>query len=157
LQRGGIGPVFAAPPSYRCVVLPVEFRVTGIPISHQSHNKQLLESWRTSVAEAALEAIPPGLQPVAVDVELQVVYYFEGAPAQIPDEDNALKPIQDALIGIIYVDDRQVMDGSCSKRDIDGPYRVRRWSPVLAAGFVQGDEFVHVVVRQAPNPEVLKR
>ena len=139
-----------------CPVLPVEFRVTGIPISHQSHNKALLEAWRGRVVVAAQSAIPAGASPVATLVELHVVYYYEGSSAQIPDEDNLLKPIQDALRGIIYQDDRQVMDGTCRKRDIDRAFKVRRCSPVLADGFVQGDEFVHVVVSEAPDPEVLR-
>ena len=123
-------------------------------ISHQSHNKALLAKWRTAVATAAQAVIPEGQEPVAIAVELFVVYYYEDGPA-IPDEDNLLKPIQDALSGIMYDDDAQVTDGTCCKRNIDGEFRVRNWSPVLAEGFVQGDEFVHVVVRAAPDPGVL--
>jgi crossover junction endodeoxyribonuclease RusA len=135
----------------------VEFRVTGTPISNQSHNRQLLAEWRAAVAYAASEEVGGGFAPVTDDVELKVVYYYVNGSAQIPDEDNLLKPIQDALIGIIYQDDSQVVDGSCHKRDLDGRFQVRRLSQVLADAFVQGDEFVHVIVRDAPDSGVLQR
>jgi crossover junction endodeoxyribonuclease RusA len=133
----------------------IEFRVTGTPISHQGHNKPLLRQWRENVAAAARAALPDGFVAATVEVEVQVVYYFEDGPA-IPDEDNLLKPIQDALRGIVYADDDQVVDGTCCKRNIDGAFRVRNWSTVLAEGFVAGEEFVHVIVRNAPDPEVLR-
>lgn len=38
-----------------------------------------------------------------------------------PDLDNVLKSIQDALSGIVYVDDRQVVDIRISKRYSDNP------------------------------------
>jgi crossover junction endodeoxyribonuclease RusA len=141
---------------YREVVLPIEFRVAGTPISQQSHNRLLLAAWRETVAAAARAAVPPGASLVVAKVELHVVYYYEDGPTQIPDEDNLVKPVQDALRGIIYRDDDQVMDGTCRKRNIDGSFRVRNWGLVLAEGFVDGREFVHVVVSDAPDPEVLR-
>lgn len=134
----------------------VEFRVTGTPISHQSHNKQLLRDWRTAVAAAAQKAMEHGLEPLDGTVEIHVTYYFENGSARIPDEDNLLKPIQDALVGVLYRDDSQVMDGTCRKRDIEQPFIVRYMSQVLADGFVEGEEFVHVVVSDAPDPGVLR-
>jgi crossover junction endodeoxyribonuclease RusA len=136
-------------------VLPLEFRVTGTPISHQSHNKQLLAEWRGAVVEAARACLPEASAPVSAAVELHAVYYYQDGPT-VPDEDNLLKPIQDALRQVVYVDDHLVTDATCCKRNIDGSFRVRHWSRVLAEGFVQGDEFVHIVVSPAPDPEVLR-
>jgi crossover junction endodeoxyribonuclease RusA len=137
------------------IVLPVEFIVIGTPISHQSHNKERLRAWGEAVAQQARNALPAAAQPTEVRIEVQVVYYFQSGPT-LPDEDNLLKPIQDAMRGLVYVDDDQVMDGAASKRDIDGAFKVRRMSPVLARGFVRGDEFVHVIVREAPDPTRLR-
>jgi Holliday junction resolvase RusA-like endonuclease len=136
-------------------MLPVEFIVVGTPMSHQCHNKQRLREWREAVAEEARNAMPPGIEPTDVRIEVQVVYYFQRGPT-LPDEDNLLKPIQDAMRGLVYRDDDQVTDGTASKRDIDAAYKVRRMSPVLARGFVRGDEFVHVIVREAPDPTTLR-
>ena len=64
------------------------------------------------------------------------------------DGDNLLKPIQDALIGLVYEDDRQIIDAVTQKRPIDDPFFVRYISMVLAEGFAKGDEFVYVRVEQ---------
>jgi hypothetical protein len=82
---------------YGEVVLPIEFRVAGTPISQQSHNRLLLAAWRETVAAAARAAVPPGASPVVAKVELHVVYYYEDGPTQIPDEDNLVKPVQDGV------------------------------------------------------------
>ncbi len=71
------------------------------------------------------------------------------------DTDNMLKPIQDALIGLIYNDDRQITDITAGKRDINGSFRVRGLSSSLAEGFNSNNEFVHVKVEEAPNPQEL--
>lgn len=136
-------------------MLPVEFFVQGTPISHQSHNKSALQAWRGKVASAARVRIPKAAVLLESPVELHVVYYYSTNPAKIPDEDNLLKPIQDALRDVIYRDDDQVVDGTCRKRDIDGEFRVRNMSPVLAQAFVEGDEFVHIVVREQKDPRDL--
>ena len=68
---------------------------------------------------------------------LTVVYYHE-RPAVRMDNDNLVKPIQDALIGLVYVDDRQITDTRVRKTSIDGAFRVRHMSAVLAEGFVRG-------------------
>src|SRR5207253_1290553 len=82
-------------------------------------------------------------------LKITVVYYHEGERVRI-DNDNLLKPIQDALIGLVYTDDRIVVHAEVRKESLDGHYRVRRMSPVLAAGFVQGDAFIYVRVEDAP-------
>lgn len=114
-------------------------------------------SWREDVEDAARNAIDPRIQPIEDDVEIGVVYYHdEGAP-HLPDQDNMLKPIQDALQGIVYINDRQLSDVSCCRRNFDGSFHVRRMSAILATGFVGGEEFIHVVVKSAPNPQVLRQ
>jgi crossover junction endodeoxyribonuclease RusA len=42
---------------------------------------------------------------VAVDVEFQVTYYYQEVA---PDVGNLAKPIEDALNGMVYVDDRDL-------------------------------------------------
>lgn len=82
-------------------------------------------------------------------MRITVVYYHEGATIRM-DNDNMLKPIQDALNGHIYVDDRLIVETSVSKKPVDDPYRVRRMSRVLADAFVEGREFVYALVEPAP-------
>jgi hypothetical protein len=69
------------------------------------------------------------------------------------DNDNMVKPIQDALNGLVYVDDRQITDTQLRKTDINGSFRVRGMSPVLAEGFVKGVEFLYIRIEAAPDHE----
>ena len=62
-----------------------------------------------------------------------------------------IKPIQDALCGLVYEDDNQLTDTHGHLRDLDNVYRVRRMSPALAAGFVSGGPFVHVKIELPPD------
>ena len=66
-----------------------------------------------------------------------------------------LKPIQDAMNGRSYVDDRLVVGARASKTPVDGPYRVRRMSHVIADAFVRGDEFIYVRIDDAAVSEVM--
>jgi crossover junction endodeoxyribonuclease RusA len=132
-------------------MLPFEFTIKGPPVSHQTRNKQRLRQWKNDVAAAATAAWP---HPNAVtdDVSVTITYYYEGAS---PDVDNIIKPIQDALIGIVFNDDDQVVDTKSRKRLIDGSFRIRGASAVLLSAFADGDDFLHIKVDEAPDMEAL--
>jgi Holliday junction resolvase RusA-like endonuclease len=85
---------------------------------------------------------------LAGDVRLRVTYYSERAAI---DGDNLLKPIQDALQGVIYGNDRQVIVAEVRHLDIDDPVRVRYMPSELALAFSDGRPFVHIEVW--PNPD----
>ncbi|MEH1943399.1 MAG: RusA family crossover junction endodeoxyribonuclease [Nostoc sp.] len=71
------------------------------------------------------------------------------------DVDNIVKPIQDAIKGLAYVDDNQVSDLLVRKRNLSGNFRIENMTSTLAEGFARGNEFLHIVVINAPNQEVL--
>ena len=131
-------------------MLPLEFTVLGPPVSQQTADPVRLAEWRAHVRQAASAAIVEGDAPCHDPVELVVVYYHDGKAVRI-DNDNMVKPIQDALIGLVYRDDNQVLDSRIRRSAIDGAFRVRNLSPVLAQAFVVGSEFLHVQVRLAPD------
>lgn len=57
--------------------------------------------------------------------------------------------------GLIYVDDSRVTDLLCRKRDVDADLRLEEnASSVLLAALAGRDEFLHVVVADAPSQEV---
>lgn len=87
-------------------------------------------------------------------LKLTVVYYHEG-PAVSSDLDNMIKPIQDALEGLVYRNDRQITDAQMRKTNIDGRFRLRRISSVYARAFGSGKEFVYIRIEEAPNHEEL--
>jgi crossover junction endodeoxyribonuclease RusA len=132
-------------------MLPFEFTVTGPPTSHQSGNKARLEAWRQLVRSAAAMLWGAG-PPLTVRLKLTVTYYHEGRTVRI-DNDNMVKPIQDALIGLIYEDDRLITDTVVRKTSIDGKFRLRGCPLVLLQALAKGDPFLHVVIAEAPGHE----
>lgn len=134
-------------------MLPFEFIVSGRPVSHQSHNKAKLAAWRRRVrAEAA--RLWTGASPTDRPLRIAVTFYHEAAECRV-DTDNLVKPIQDALQGLVYADDVAITDTAVRKTRIDGAFQIRYESLVLLAAFSKGDEFVHVVIREAPDHNAL--
>jgi hypothetical protein len=67
----------------------------------------------------------------------------------------ASKPISDALKGLVYLDDEQMTDALCRKRNLNSNLRIENPSTVLAEGFRRGNEFLYIVVEEAPDQEVI--
>lgn len=127
-------------------MLPIEFVVQGVPVSLQTRNRSSLATWKGTVATIAAQHW--NADPLSEDIELRIVFYYDDSP---PDVDNIVKPIQDALVGVVYEDDGQVTDVHSSLRSLNGAYRVRGLTPSLAQGFVDNVPFVHVSVKLAPD------
>lgn len=83
---------------------------------------------------------------------MRLTYFHEEAPL---DVDNMIKPIQDALIGISFIDDSQVRDVQASLRDLNGTYLMRGIGRALAEGFMSNEPFVHIRIETAKNPKEL--
>ena len=67
-----------------------------------------LREWKEYVrAEAA--KLWPTQAPVEIPLKLTVVYYHERQSVLI-DHDNMIRPIQDALAGLVYKNDRQITE-----------------------------------------------
>ena len=123
-------------------MLPFECIIEGPPVSLQTRNRKRLRAWKHKVEQAARNTVAE-LRPISEAVTFRVTYYYEG---ESPDADNIIKPIQDALVGIIYLDDDQVVETSSRKRDLNGAYRIRGASPLVIQGFLNGVSFLHVKV-----------
>ncbi len=135
-------------------MLPFEFIVDGPPVSQQTHNVRRLREWQRKVREAAARYLPPGQAPLSSQISIKVIYFHDGVIARL-DNDNMIKPIQDALIGLIYHDDRQITDVRVRSTDLNGSFRVRGMSAILAEGFCRGNEFLYFQIEYAPNHEEL--
>jgi crossover junction endodeoxyribonuclease RusA len=132
------------------MMLPFEFTVPGPPVSHQSRNKARLDAWRRLVRSQAAK-LWGSAAPLKQELKLDVRYYHEGEAVRI-DNDNMVKPIQDALIGLIYVDDRLIIDTIVRKMSIDGTFRVKRHkSREFIIALAKGDEFLHIKVTEASS------
>lgn len=133
-------------------MFPIEFIFPGPPLSLQSKNKTRKRNYKAMVARGATNALPAGFVATNDEVEIIITYYFE---TQSGDVDNIIRPIQDSLNGIIYVDDVQVVDRRSRRKDINGSYRIRSVSAKILEGFSQGTDFIHVKVQKfVNNPEL---
>ncbi len=83
---------------------------------------------------------------------MRVTHYSE---RRIADRDNLIKPIQDALQGVVYHNDMQIKDAMCNWRNINSKFTVRFVSMPLAVAFSTGDEFLHVRLWTSPEMEDL--
>lgn len=133
-------------------MLPFEFTIKGPPVSAQTRNRSRLQGWKADVKNAAQRQIEAEGSVVDSEVCVSITYYYDG---ESPDVDNIIKPIQDALIGVIYSDDCQVVETTSRKRSINGSYRIRGVSSILLSAFADGDEFLHIKVKFAEASEVL--
>lgn len=132
-------------------MLPFEFIVAGPPISHQARNRARLQAWISTVRNEAARSWPQGQPPATGRFKLTVVYYHDAATIRL-DNDNMLKPIQDALQGVVYGNDAQIIDTSVRKTNPDGQSTVRGgMSRVLAESFCRGVEFLYIKVEEAPD------
>lgn len=109
--------------------------------------------WQEQIRQAGQNAAT-GPPPSAFDsFVLRIAYFYvEEGPG---DLDNIVKPIQDALKGIAYVDDSQVVDLVASKRRKGSTDELLlTLTPILASGFSGGSDFVHITVEYSTRIEV---
>ena len=109
--------------------------------------------WRERLRAEATTAAAAGNWSPLDAVVLRVAYFYVDAPAA--DLDNIVKPIQDALKGIAYDDDIQVIDLVASMRPKEGSDLIRM-SAVLATGFAGNSDFVYITVQGSSAVEVLR-
>lgn len=77
------------------------------------------------------------------DLQLTLVYLFDEAP---PDTDNIVKPIQDALVGLIFSDDALIADVESHRRPLSGTFDLTKLPQLVLTGIFSGEECVYVQV-----------
>ena len=81
-----------------------------------------------------------------------ITYFYDRVSL---DVDNIPKPILDALKGLVYLDDEQVTDIICRKRNLNTELRIENPSSVLAQGLSRANQFLYVVIDDAPDQGVI--
>ena len=97
------------------VELPFEVLIAGTPLSLQA-SAQSRQNWKERVAAATRERLEGWEWLVQARLTVEIIH-FADAPAAA-DIDNIVKPILDALTGVLFQDDAQIDD-----------LRVRRFTP----------------------------
>lgn len=127
----------------------VEFLIPRRPVSLQAKNRRNLQAWKNYVSAEAKKAWPDA--PVANSAfHLKLVYLYDQDPV---DVDNIIKPIQDALDGVIYTSDIYVTDVESHRRPIAGTYDVLRIPRMIMQAILSRQECVYVQVSIAKQLE----
>jgi crossover junction endodeoxyribonuclease RusA len=124
-----------------------EFVVKGPAVSlrgsHKSRQSRLnYRKWVEFVRGAAKNEWPSGDKPTDRDVEVTISNYYTEAP---PDVDNIVKPILDALKGLVYRDDLQVHKVTSQKFDLTRG-AIENSGPLLARALAAHTEVLHITV-----------
>ncbi len=95
--------------------------------------------------QAAIGAIWVG--PARVDeVDVEITNFHKGDAL---DVDNVIKPILDAMTGLVYLDDKLVVSVTSRKVSLSENARIEVRSAKVDDKLNEGVEFVHVQVRSA--------
>ncbi len=117
-----------------------EFLIPKRPVSLQTKNRKNLQSWKNFVSAEACK-FWSGIPHHDNDLHLTLVYLCDDDPV---DVDNIIKPIQDALVGIIYSDDLLIWDVESHRRPLTGAFDIGKYPALLVNGILSGTECVYV-------------
>jgi crossover junction endodeoxyribonuclease RusA len=95
-----------------------DFLIPKRPVSSQTRQTSNLQAWKQYVRS---EAEKSWTEQIWFDknIQLTLVYLYNRDPI---DTDNIIKPIQDALIGLVYEDDSLITDVISSRRSLYGTF-----------------------------------
>lgn len=127
-----------------------EFVVDGPPVSAQAKRKDTKEKWKRRVRQTAEQAWPPNRTPFSGFLTVEITYFCDDLAAI--DADNIPKPINDALIGLAFYSDAEILDCVVRKRDRTAGMIIVNPSPVLRSGLLRGRPILHVVIRRNAHP-----
>ncbi len=124
----------------------LEFLIPRRPLSLQAKPPGL-RRWKEFV-RATAAAVWSDAPIVEKPIHLKLIYLCAQDPVDI---DNIIKPIQDALDGLVYENDVNVTDVEAHRRSLSGEYEVLHLPVLLLQGLYSGNECVYVRVALA-NP-----
>jgi crossover junction endodeoxyribonuclease RusA len=121
------------------------------PVSHQAKNRENLQKWKDFVYGRALIDWNGGPPFKHFGLRFTLVYLCDDSPVDI---DNIIKPIQDALIGIVFANDSLISDVDSHKRFLSDGIDLTNLPKLLIQGAISGQECVYICVSRAENLEV---
>jgi len=127
----------------------LEFTVLGPPISHQTRDRANLQIWKDIIEQAARSKWGQ-LPPLTGNLKCTIINFHEGERASL-DDDNMVKPIRDAMNGLVYIDDRQITYSETIQVSINAPIKIRKGSLELLSAYSVGEEFLYIRLDDAPD------
>ncbi|MEM1308918.1 MAG: RusA family crossover junction endodeoxyribonuclease [Cyanobacteria bacterium P01_H01_bin.153] len=136
-------------------MLPFDFVIIGKPVPHRAKDRQALKAWREHV-RATAQFRWGDRSPLVDKLSVKITHFYDAVPGNMGedlDSERIIKPLLDALNGVVYRDDYQIAELDNRRRNLNGSFRVKGMSAALAEGFCKGEEFLHVRVDFLRNPE----
>ena len=130
----------------------IEFLIPRRAVSLQTKNRSNLQIWKQFVNTTAQPFWNSGAPISGKDLHLTLVYLCDDDDVPV-DTDNIIKPIQDALVGLVYDDDIQVVSVESHRRDYSGTFDITHMPTALLTGLGTNDECVYVRVSDALSLE----
>lgn len=133
----------------------LDFVVLGPPISNQQSTVQgraNLATWRATIAGAAMLAWPNA--PLTIELKAVIINFYAGNEPSV-DTDNMSKPILDAIQGIAYVNDRQIVQAEITHARLGGAYQIGGRRPIIVNALQAQAQFVYVSIEDIDNPFLL--
>ncbi|QLE43904.1 RusA family crossover junction endodeoxyribonuclease [Nostoc sp. C052] len=127
-------------------IIPFEFVIPRRPVSLQTKKKQNLQAWKNFVRVEAQKLWKDRSVIKQGDLQLTLVYLCDEFPA---DTDNIIKPIQDALVGLVFEDDSLVSDVESHRRFMSDPIEIKSLPSLLQRAVITGQECVYVKVSES--------
>ena len=131
--------------------LPIEFIVHGTPISLQASGLSR-ETWKKSVRAAGETVVPLGSWALTDPLAVTIYYFPEGE--MVGDIDNIIKPILDAMMPFIYVDDGQIERVVVQKFEPDRKFIFSGPSATLFDALAVEGPAVYIRVSDDPHEEL---
>ncbi|APH73903.1 RusA family crossover junction endodeoxyribonuclease [Aquibium oceanicum] len=127
-------------------LFPFEFIVRETPRSVQASSKSL-QRWKERLREAAKRRVEELVEQSWLDQRplALTIYYFPSAPMD-GDVDNIIKPILDALVAVVYPDDRLIERVVAQKFEPALEWSFSQPSEMLEAALMTTDDVVYVRV-----------
>lgn len=133
--------------------LPIEFYVTGTPVSHQSSNVSAKNEWKDRVLAAAKASLEEGNWSFQ-ETRLSVSIFYFPQSAMTGDIDNIIKLTLDALMPNVYRDDELIDRVVAQRFDPTSTYTFQTMSAILFEAMASDDPALYVRIGHAPLEDI---
>jgi len=134
------------------IELPIEFLVSGTPVSLQAKRSEARHEWKERVKAASRSAIPEF--HFASEERIAVTLYFLPDGLMQGDIDNIVKPVLDALNAHVYIDDTQVERVVVQKFEPGKIFEFKNPSPTFAAALEAKKPVLYIRVTNDPHEDL---
>ena len=119
-----------------------EFVRLGMPCSVQTANRSRVVNYKADLRRIARARWDGNMPPTQGRVKVAIDFYYETDEL---DVDNIIKPVLDQLNGLVYEDDKQIVEITCRKQALPASDTVREnASAELVRGLRAKEPFLHV-------------